>query len=124
MGKTILVADDSRMFRMLEENMLTKHGYQLIHASDGAQAVRMATTEVPDLVLLDVQMPVMDGNKALSILKKNERTCHIPVLMLTAEAGPRDREVMEGLGADGVLSKPISSNDLLNAVRAAIGDAS
>lgn len=124
MGKTILVADDSRMFRMLEETLLTKHGYQLIHASDGAQAVRMATTQVPDLVLLDVQMPIMDGNKALSILKSHERTCHIPVLMLTAEAGPRDREVMEGLGADGVLAKPISSHELLSAIRAAIGDAS
>jgi CheY-like chemotaxis protein len=123
MGKTILVADDSRMFRALEQNMLAAHGYQLIHAADGAQAVRLATTEVPDLVLLDVQMPVMDGNKALSILKSSERTCHIPVLMLTAEAGPRDREMMEGLGADGVLAKPISSAELLAAVRAAIGDA-
>jgi CheY-like chemotaxis protein len=110
------------MFRALEQNLLTEHGYQLIHAADGAQAVRLATTEVPDLVLLDVQMPVMDGNKALSILKNNERTCHIPVLMLTAEAGPRDRELMTGLGADGVLAKPITGDDLLAAVRAAIGE--
>lgn len=124
MPKTILVADDSRMFRALEQNLLTQHGYQLLHAADGAQAVRMATTEVPDLVLLDVQMPVMDGNKALSILKNNERTCHIPILMLTAEAGPRDRQVMTELGADGVLAKPITGDDLLAAVRAAIGDAS
>lgn len=124
MPKTILVADDSRMFRALEQNLLTQHGYQLLHAADGAQAVRMATTEVPDLVLLDVQMPVMDGNKALSILKSNERTCHIPILMLTAEAGPRDRQVMTELGADGVLAKPITGDDLLAAVRAAIGDAS
>jgi CheY-like chemotaxis protein len=124
MPKTILVADDSRMFRALEQNLLTEHGYELLHAADGAQAVRMATTEVPDLVLLDVQMPIMDGNKALSILKNNERTCHIPILMLTAEAGPRDRQVMTELGADGVLAKPITGDDLLAAVRAAIGDAS
>jgi CheY-like chemotaxis protein len=123
MAKTILVADDSRMFRQLEENMLRGHGYRLIHAGDGAQAVRLATTEVPDLVLLDVQMPVMDGNKALGILKKNERTSHIPVLMLTAETGPRDRQVMTDLGAHGVLAKPISGADLLAAVREAIGDA-
>jgi CheY-like chemotaxis protein len=123
MPKTILVADDSRMFRALEQNLLTEQGYHLLHAADGAQAVRMATTEVPDLVLLDVQMPVMDGNKALSIIKNNERTCHIPVLMLTAEAGPRDRQVMTELGADGVLAKPITKDDLLAAVRAAIGDA-
>jgi len=123
MPKTILVADDSRMFRQLEHNVLHQHGYVLIHAEDGAQAVRLASVEVPDLVLLDVQMPVMDGNKALSILKSNERTSHIPVLMLTAEAGPRDREVMTGLGAHAVLAKPISGPDLLQAVRSAIGDA-
>lgn len=123
MPKTILVADDSRMFRALEQNLLTEQGYQLLHAADGAQAVRLATTEVPDLVLLDVQMPVMDGNKALSILKSNERTCHIPVLMLTAEAGPRDRQTMTELGADGVLAKPITKDELIAAVKAAIGDA-
>jgi len=123
MAKTILVADDSRMFRLLEQNLLQQHGYVLLHAEDGAQAVSMASIQVPDLVLLDVQMPVMDGNKALSILKSSERTCHIPVLMLTAEAGPRDREIMKALGAHGVLAKPISSQDLLAAVRDAIGDA-
>jgi len=123
MAKTILVADDSRMFRQLEQNLLREHGYHLIHAEDGAQAVRLATSESPDLVLLDVQMPVMDGNKALSILKSSERTSHIPVLMLTAEAGPRDRQLMEELGANGVLAKPISGDALLRAVRAAIGEA-
>ena len=122
MAKTILVADDSRMFRQLEQAALRRHGYQLLHAEDGAQAVKMAATEVPDLVLLDVQMPVMDGNKALSILKNNERTCHIPVLMLTAEAGPRDRQLMSELGANGILSKPISAESLLDAVRATIGE--
>jgi len=123
MPKTILVADDSRMFRQLEQKLLVEHGYQLLHAGDGAEAVRVATREVPDLVLLDVQMPIMDGNKALSILKSSERTCHIPVLMLTAEAGPRDRQVMTDLGANGILSKPVSAADLLSAVRGAIGDA-
>lgn len=112
------------MFRLLEQNVLQQHGYVLIHAQDGAQAVSLASVQVPDLVLLDVQMPVMDGNKALSILKSSERTCHIPVLMLTAEAGPRDRELMTGLGAHAVLAKPISAQDLLAAVRDAIGDAS
>jgi CheY-like chemotaxis protein len=122
MPKTILVADDSRMFRQLEQNFLHEHGYRLLHAEDGAQAVRMASSEAPDLVLMDVQMPIMDGNKALSILKNNERTCHIPVLMITAEAGPRDRQIMEELGASGILAKPISRDALLQAVRSAIGD--
>jgi CheY-like chemotaxis protein len=111
------------MFRYLEQNWLEKHGYQLLHAEDGAQAVRLATVENPDLVVLDVQMPVMDGNKALSILKNNERTARIPVLMLTAEAGPRDRKVMTDLGAHGILAKPVSAQALLAAVRDAIGEA-
>jgi CheY-like chemotaxis protein len=123
MAKTILVADDSRMFRYLEQNWLEQHGYQLLHAEDGAQAVRLATSENPDLVVLDVQMPVMDGNKALRILKNNERTARIPVLMLTAEAGPRDRRVMTDLGADGILAKPVTPQALLMAVRNAIGEA-
>jgi CheY-like chemotaxis protein len=111
------------MFRYLEQNWLEQHGYQLLHAEDGAQAVRLATIENPDLVVLDVQMPVMDGNKALSILKNNERTARIPVLMLTAEAGPRDRRVMTALGADGILAKPVTARALLAAVRNAIGEA-
>jgi CheY-like chemotaxis protein len=124
MPKKILVADDSRMFRLLEQNWLEKHGYQLLHAGDGAQAVSIANAERPDLVVLDVQMPVMDGNKALSILKSNERTCRIPVLMLTAEAGTRERKAMTELGADGVLAKPVSPEALLAAVRSAIGESS
>ncbi|HVZ30910.1 MAG TPA: response regulator [Polyangiaceae bacterium] len=124
MPKKILVADDSRMFRLLEQNWLEKHGYQLLHAGDGAQAVSIANVERPDLVVLDVQMPVMDGNKALSILKSNERTSRIPVLMLTAEAGTRERKAMTELGAAGVLAKPVSPEALLAAVRSAIGESS
>lgn len=124
MPKKILVADDSRMFRLLEQNWLEKHGYQLLHAGDGAQAVSIASAERPDLVVLDVQMPVMDGNKALSILKSNERTSRIPVLMLTAEAGTRERKAMTDLGAAGVLAKPVSPEALLAAVRSAIGESS
>jgi CheY-like chemotaxis protein len=119
--KTILIADDSRTFRHLEEELLTRRGYALLQAENGAQAVQLAMQHTPDLILLDLQMPVMDGSKALAVLKANATTSAIPVVLVTTIAHDEQREQLLKAGAARFLSKPISGPDLLGTIRDLIG---
>jgi CheY-like chemotaxis protein len=121
--KKILIADDSRTFRHLEEELLRRRGYALLQAENGAQAVQLATQEVPDLILLDLQMPVMDGAKALAVLKGNEKTSAIPVVMITTLGHDAQRDALLKAGAARFLAKPINGTDLMSAIRDLIGDA-
>jgi CheY-like chemotaxis protein len=121
--KKILIADDSRTFRHLEEELLRRRGYVLLQAENGAQAVQLAAQEVPDLILLDLQMPVMDGAKALAVLKASEKTSAIPVVMITTLAHDTQRDQLLKAGAARFLAKPINGTDLLGAIRELIGDA-
>jgi CheY-like chemotaxis protein len=120
-AKKILIADDSRTFRHLEEELLTRRGYALLQAENGAQAIQLATRELPDLILLDLQMPVMDGLKALGVLKANDKTSAIPVIMVTTIGDDATRASLLQAGALRVLTKPITGPDLLSAIRDLIG---
>jgi CheY-like chemotaxis protein len=119
--KTILIADDSRTFRHLEEELLTRRGYALLQAENGAQAVQLAVQHAPDLILLDLQMPIMDGSKALAVLKANAATSAIPVVLVTTIAHDEQRDQLLKAGAARFLAKPISGPDLLSAIRDLIG---
>ena len=121
--KKILIADDSRTFRHLEEELLRRRGYKLLQAENGAQAIQLAAQEVPDLILLDLQMPVMDGAKALAVLKSSDKTSAIPVVMITTLGHQDQRDHMLSAGAARFLAKPIAGSELLNAIRELIGDA-
>jgi CheY-like chemotaxis protein len=122
MPQTILVADDSEVFRVLEARILSARGYQIIHAANGAEALRKTIEDKPDLVLLDVQMPVMDGVQVLSALKKDPKTKPIPVIVVTTLGRDTDREILLEGGADGFLSKPIDSRKLLSLIRELLGE--
>jgi CheY-like chemotaxis protein len=119
--KKILIADDSRTFRHLEEELL-KRRYTLLQAENGAQAVQLAAQQTPDLILLDLQMPVMDGSKALTVLKGSPTTSAIPVVLVTTIANDEQRAQLLKAGAARFLSKPINGADLLSTVRDLIGD--
>ncbi|MEK7705403.1 MAG: response regulator [Myxococcota bacterium] len=119
--KKILIADDSKVFRALEEAFLAQRGYEVMHAADGVAALKLTLSEKPDLVLLDVQMPVMDGVQVLSTLKANPETSHIPVIVITTIGRTQDRDILLQGGADDVLSKPINGHALLAKVVALIG---
>jgi CheY-like chemotaxis protein len=119
--KKILIADDSRTFRHLEEELL-KRRYTLLQAENGAQAVQLAAQQSPDLILLDLQMPVMDGSKALAVLKGSPATSAIPVVLVTTIANDEQRAQLLKAGAARFLSKPINGADLLSTVRDLIGD--
>jgi two-component system cell cycle response regulator len=103
---TVLTVDDSKVVRSMVTRHLQPYGCTIIEATNGQEGVEMARTHKPDLVLLDVTMPVMDGRQALAELRKDAATKSIPVIMLTAESG-RDL-VMEivKLGVHGYIVKP------------------
>lgn len=122
MKKRILVADDSTAFRSLEEAMLKLRGYEVLSAADGAEALRIAIQETPDLILLDIQMPVMDGVQVLAALQRDERTKAIPVIVITTIGRARDREILLQGGASDFVSKPIDGPTLVGKVRDLIGE--
>ncbi len=115
--KRVLVVDDERHIVRLVQVNLERQGYEVLTAYDGVECLEKAKSEQPDLIVLDVMMPRMDGFEALQRLKSDPETSHIPVIMLTARA--QDRDVLQGYqyGADLYLTKPFSPMELLSLVR-------
>ncbi len=111
-GKILIVDDDDFFLAMLED-MLRGQGYEITAVPDGVAAITTAESDPPDLILLDIIMPRMDGLEVLQVLKQSPVTSEVPILLMTIE---RSEEVLlAGLrrGADDVLFKPISSEELL-----------
>lgn len=121
MPKTILLADDHEDNRAALQMMLERAGYHTLGAHNGREAVDLALEHCPDLVVMDLAMPVMDGREALRLLKADPRTQDIPVVMLTAMALSIDREGLIAEGFDSVMIKPILPSVFLNDVRLRIG---
>ncbi len=109
----ILVVDDRERNIKLVESMLKPQGHQVIPAYDGKQAVELASQEMPDLILLDVVMPEMDGFEVARILREQEKSRGIPILMLTALQGIKDKIKALDAGADDFLSKPFHNIELV-----------
>jgi two-component system cell cycle response regulator DivK len=117
-GERILVVEDNAKNMKLFRDVLNATGYRTIEATSGSQAVDMASEHRPDLVLMDIQLPDLDGVQALQRLRADGRTSEIPVLALTAQAMQGDRERFLAAGFDGYLSKPVNVRELLGVVRA------
>jgi two-component system alkaline phosphatase synthesis response regulator PhoP/two-component system response regulator VicR len=117
MPKKILAVDDERHIVRLVEVNLARAGYQVVTAYDGREALQKVEAEKPDLVVLDVMMPYMDGFEVLRNLKANAATADIPVIMLTAKA--QDADVFRGWqsGVDCYLTKPFNPMELLTFVK-------
>ncbi|MBI2942889.1 MAG: response regulator [Candidatus Wallbacteria bacterium] len=109
----ILVADDSLLYRTQMTDLLSAAGFQVLEAEDGSVAVDLAKKELPDLILLDVMMPKMDGYTALMTLKGNDSTKGIPVIMLTTKNEQTFRDIGAGLGAAVYMDKPADEAALL-----------
>jgi len=123
MPKTVLLADDHEDNRAALQLMLEKAGYRTLGARHGREAVDLALEHCPDLIVMDLAMPVLDGRAATRALKADARTADIPVVMLTAMALSVDRERLQEEGFSGVLFKPVLPLHFLAAVRARIGPA-
>lgn len=112
MAHKILIVEDNENNRCLFRDILTFHGYEVTVASDGQEGVDMAKTLLPDLVLMDIQMPGMDGLSAGIILKGAAETSGLKIVALTSFAMRGDREKILAAGFDGYLSKPIDTREL------------
>ena len=112
----ILIVEDDRINRTLFREVLKSQGYVTIEATNGLDGVKAAENEIPNLILMDVQLPKMDGLQAVERLKSNPATQAIPVVALTGYAAQGDRERLLAKGFDDYLSKPIDIDDLLEKV--------
>jgi DNA-binding response OmpR family regulator len=117
MSKTILVVDDEERLTSLLQAYLQQEGYRVVTAANGRQALAAVRREPPDLIVLDVMMPEMDGLEFLRVLRTHHST---PVVLLTARVGDEDKIVGLELGADDYLTKPFRPRELLARVRAVL----
>ena len=115
--KILYVEDNDDNVYMLR-NRLTRAGFTIVVATDGAQGVVMATTEKPDLILMDLTLPDIDGEEATRRLKADPATKHIPVIALTANAMSGDREKAIAAGCDDFETKPVEMPRLLEKIAA------
>jgi two-component system cell cycle response regulator DivK len=110
--KILYIEDNPQNMRLIRK-MLQVGGYELLEALDGNSGLEVASREHPDLILMDVNLPDLDGMKAISALKSDPKLHRIPVIALTANAMYGDKEQFLDAGCDGYLAKPVSKNELL-----------
>jgi two-component system cell cycle response regulator DivK len=115
-GAQILLVEDNEKNMKLFRDVLRAAGYDTLEATTGERALELATEHTPDLVLMDVQLPDIDGVEALGRLRADARTASIPVLALTAQAMQGDRERFLAAGFDGYVSKPVDIVALVETV--------
>ncbi len=116
-GAQILVVEDNEKNMKLFRDVLMSTGYRTLEATTGGEAVALATEHSPDLVLMDIQLPDIDGIEALGRLRADDRTASLPVLALTAQAMEGDRERFLAAGFDGYLSKPVNIAEFVATVK-------
>ncbi|MEK6673053.1 MAG: response regulator [Nitrospirota bacterium] len=120
--KNILVVEDSPTMRQLITFTVKRIAdTNVIEAKDGVEALKKITSEKIDLILADINMPVMDGLKLVGLIKNNPDFKNIPVIMITTEGAKEDRERAIKIGADAYLSKPIQTQELIRMVNSFVG---
>jgi CheY-like chemotaxis protein len=121
MAHTILIVEDNDNNRNLLRDILIFHGHNVAVASDGREGVDLARKQMPDLILMDIQMPGLDGMTAGSILKGDPATHDLKIIALTSFAMQGDRERFLAAGFDGYLSKPVNTRELPGLVQQWLG---
>ncbi len=119
--KRILIVDDERDLVETITFRLEASGYEVLAAYDGAEGLEKARTEKPDIILLDVMMPKMDGYQVCRMLKFDEEFKNIPIIMLTARGQDMDKKTGTDVGADGYITKPFDSKMLMEEIKKRIG---
>jgi two-component system, cell cycle response regulator DivK len=115
--RTVLYVEDNEFNRKIVRQLLSRSSYRLIEATDGETGVALAQQDLPDLILMDVQLPKMSGLDATKLLKADTRTSHIPIVVITSYALSGDREQAVQAGASSYLAKPFSPRELLALVQ-------
>lgn len=114
---TVMIVDDSPTAVYLTSQALGEHGYDVIQAGDGEQALKIAIEKQPDIILLDVILPKLNGFHVCREIKAAPPTAHIPVIMITSKTRDRDRDWGLEQGADVYITKPVDPDELLAAVQ-------
>ena len=117
----ILIVEDNEMNLDMLSRRLVRRGFDVLSAEDGQAGVDMAKSDLPDLILMDISLPVLDGWGATEALKGDTKTSGIPIIVLTANAMEADRERAFEVGADGFETKPVDFPALLSAISSALG---
>jgi CheY-like chemotaxis protein len=120
-NKRVLVCDDDPVILRLLQVNLELEGYEVLVAHHGEEALEVASSQLPDLILLDIMMPRMDGYQTVERLKGQESTRAIPVVFVSAKAQQADIELGKSYGVDDYLTKPFDPGDLLDVVERLIG---
>jgi len=117
----VLVVDDDEPVRRLIRLNLELEGFEVEQAVDGRECLTKVRTNPPDVITLDLAMPALDGLSAAARLRESEHSRHIPLVLITAAATPRDRVRADEIGIDAVLAKPFAPEELVAAVRGVVG---
>ncbi len=112
-GKTVLIVEDNEDNRIVYSTILRHHGFRVCEALDGEEGIEKARRELPDIILMDISIPVIDGWQVTEILKRETATKGIPIIALTAHAMPGDRQRAMEVGCDGYLAKPCEPRAVL-----------
>jgi chemosensory pili system protein ChpA (sensor histidine kinase/response regulator) len=118
---SVMVVDDSITVRKVTARLLERHGFEAITAKDGVDAVTQLQEIVPDLMLLDVEMPRMDGFELATHMRNDERLIKVPIIMITSRTGEKHRERARKIGVNDYMGKPYQESELLQKVRQFLG---
>jgi two-component system cell cycle response regulator DivK len=116
-SKRILVIEDTEDNRRILRDLLTNAGFELVEAIDGEKGIAAAVDAKPDLILMDIQLPVVDGYEATRRIKANPATQHIPIIAVTSYAMSGDDTKAREAGCDGYVAKPFSPRQILATIR-------
>ncbi|MBU1147495.1 MAG: response regulator [Candidatus Omnitrophica bacterium] len=122
MAKRILIVDDEPQIVMVVESRLKASGYEVISACDGQEGLDKARSEKPDLIILDLMLPKLDGYKVCRMLKFDEKYKKIPVIIFTARAGQEEEKLSHETGADAYITKPFEATVLLKKIEELLKD--
>lgn len=117
MQKKILIVEDNDLNMKLFHDLLEAHGYIILESFNGIDALKMARQHVPDLILMDIQLPEVSGLEVTKWIKQDDNLKHIPIIAITAFAMKGDEEKIRQGGCEAYMSKPISIPDFLNTVK-------
>ena len=120
-GKTVLLVEDNEDNRIVYSTILRHFGYRVMEALNGEEGIAKARAEKPDLILMDISIPIIDGWEATQVLKHDPKTNDIPIIALTAHALASDREKAMEVGCDGYLAKPCEPRAVVAEVQRFLG---
>jgi len=121
MGKKILVVDDETQLVEMVAMRLEANDYEVVTAADGQEALNQAKKERPDLMILDLMLPKMDGYKVCGLLKKDSKFSKMPIIIFSARAQQEDKRLAEEMGADAYMTKPFEPQALLAKISELLG---